>query len=236
MLVTLNPKHTTQAQTDGVVWALDGASFRNILTNTVEARRQAHEHILASVDLFKVLTPENRAAIADCLHSESHEVGHPTLPFFPGEWAALSVLTKNLFFPPFFHLGLSHPPPPQADTVIVHQGDALTEDSKFYIVEKGELECYRQGEKGERQLVKRLTQGQWFGELALLQHSARHADVVAATKVKVCVDVAVDHVVDHMWTMCLLVLRVGCTGPCCLPASPFIALSCSSSPPNSSWQ
>ncbi len=69
--------------------------------------------------------------------------------------------------------------------MIIRQGDALAEDSKFYIVEIGELECYRQGEEGERRLVKRLTSGEWFGELALLQNSARHADVVALTKVKV---------------------------------------------------
>lgn len=57
-----------------MLWALDGASFRAIVTTTVVARRTAHEQILQSIQLFKELSPENLAAIADCLHSEEYEV------------------------------------------------------------------------------------------------------------------------------------------------------------------
>lgn len=74
----------------------------------------------------------------------------------------------------------------QAGTVIVQQGEPLTQDSKFYIVEQGQLECYRRVATGDdRHVVKHLSKGSWFGELALLTKAPRQADVTTTTKVKV---------------------------------------------------
>lgn len=63
---------------------------------------------------------------------------------------------------------------------ILKQGDELDADAGFYIVESGKADCFRTGEDGERKLVKTLGEGQFFGELALVEKSARQADVVAA--------------------------------------------------------
>lgn len=73
----------------------------------------------------------------------------------------------------------------QAGTVIVQQGEPLTQDSKFYIVEQGQLECHRRATHGDRHVVKRLDKGTWFGELALLTKAPRQADVTTTTRVKV---------------------------------------------------
>lgn len=67
----------------------------------------------------------------------------------------------------------------------MQQGEPLTQDCKFYIVEQGELECHRRAAQGDRQLVKRLHKGSWFGELALLTKVPRQADVTTTTRVKV---------------------------------------------------
>ena len=58
---------TVQAATAGVLWGLDRSTFRSIVVAATVARRQAYDGILAAMTIFASLTPENRAAIADCL-------------------------------------------------------------------------------------------------------------------------------------------------------------------------
>ena len=62
------------------------------------------------------------------------------------------------------------------------------QDSKFYIVEQGQLQCHRRAGQGDRHMVKQLDEGAWFGELALLTKTPRQADVTTTTRVKVCTD------------------------------------------------
>ena len=72
-------------------------------------KRLQYERTLSEIELFQVLTPEDRSVIADCLTLEIYE---------PGEY-------------------------------ILKEGDELTIESKFYIVEKGEIGCFKDinGEK-----------------------------------------------------------------------------------------
>ena len=58
---------TTQAATAGVLWALDRGTFRAIVVAATMHKRVQHEAVLDKMAVFASLTPENRAAIADCL-------------------------------------------------------------------------------------------------------------------------------------------------------------------------
>ena len=64
--------------------------------------------------------------------------------------------------------------------VIINQGDY---GDCLYIVEQGDLECYKQFSTGEEKLVKRYSEGEAFGELALLYNSPRAAKVIATNSV-----------------------------------------------------
>lgn len=69
------PQYTrTQAAVAGRLWALDRSSFRSIVVAATAARREMSDAALAGVELFSVLRPEARAAVADCLQSEQHRV------------------------------------------------------------------------------------------------------------------------------------------------------------------
>ena len=50
-----------------MLWALDRGTFRAIVVAATVQKRVQHEAILDDMAVFASLTPENRAAIADCL-------------------------------------------------------------------------------------------------------------------------------------------------------------------------
>jgi cAMP-dependent protein kinase regulator len=62
--------------------------------------------------------------------------------------------------------------------VIINQGDY---GDCLYVVELGELECYKLFNSGESKLVKKYSEGEAFGELALLYNSPRAAKVIASS-------------------------------------------------------
>ena len=63
---------------------------------------------------------------------------------------------------------------------IINQGDY---GDCLYIVEKGDLECYKTFSNFEEKLVKRYTSGEAFGELSLLYNAPRAAKVIAINNV-----------------------------------------------------
>ncbi len=65
-----------QAATAGVLWALDRGTFRAIVVAATMQKRVQHEAILDKMAVFASLTPENRAAIADCLTPQVWRVQH----------------------------------------------------------------------------------------------------------------------------------------------------------------
>ncbi len=64
--------------------------------------------------------------------------------------------------------------------VIINQGD---HGDCLYVVEQGELECFKTFSDGSERLVKRYTEGEAFGELALLYNCPRAAKVVSSNEV-----------------------------------------------------
>lgn len=74
-----------QAETAGVVWCMERSTFRSIIVVSSMQKRQRYEECLASMPLFASLTPDQRAAIADCLSLETFQVC--PLPVSPaGTW------------------------------------------------------------------------------------------------------------------------------------------------------
>ena len=140
--------------------------------------------VLQQTPLFKDLTPQQLAAIADCL-------------------APITFAS---------------------DSLIIRQGDPITSSSKFYIVEEGQVDCFRADSKvsatpcmwrnresaiaafkslmyailnnewmrwsiyylqGNRKATRFIGPNDVFGEVALLTDQPRQADCVAKTEVKV---------------------------------------------------
>lgn len=65
---------SVQAESMGVVWCMERSTFRSIIVVSSMQKRQRYEECLASMPLFASLTPDQRAAIADCLSLETFQV------------------------------------------------------------------------------------------------------------------------------------------------------------------
>lgn len=63
---------------------------------------------------------------------------------------------------------------------VIKQGD---QGNCLFIVEKGELDCFKTYSNGERRLVKQYSDGDNFGELSLLYNTPRAAEVIAVNDV-----------------------------------------------------
>ena len=63
-----------QAESAGVVWGMERSTFRSIIVTATMHKRQRYEDCLAAMPLFAPLTPDQRAAIADCLSLETFQV------------------------------------------------------------------------------------------------------------------------------------------------------------------
>jgi cAMP-dependent protein kinase regulator len=66
------------------------------------------------------------------------------------------------------------------DETVIKQGD---QGIYLFIVEKGELDCYKTFPNEERQLVNQYSEGDIFGELSLLYNTPRAAEVIAVNDV-----------------------------------------------------
>ncbi|XP_024537666.1 cAMP-dependent protein kinase regulatory subunit [Selaginella moellendorffii] len=64
---------TVKAITSCTLWAVDRPTFRAILMQTTNNKRQLYEKFLAEVPLLKTLTAYERSAIADVLDAEYYE-------------------------------------------------------------------------------------------------------------------------------------------------------------------
>lgn len=61
-----------------MLWALDRVTFRSIVLASRRAKRQRFDAALEAMAVFSTLTPDSRAAMADCLAVERFEVGAQT--------------------------------------------------------------------------------------------------------------------------------------------------------------
>ena len=69
-----------------------------------------------------------------------------------------------------------------AGEIIVNQGAPA---NRFYIIIEGKVEVVQQDKQGTESIISRLTDGQYFGEIGLLEGNLRTATIRAITDVKV---------------------------------------------------
>ncbi|MBK8023822.1 MAG: cyclic nucleotide-binding domain-containing protein [Chloroflexi bacterium] len=74
-----------------------------------------------------------------------------------------------------------HPVRFRAGETIVRQGEPA---SRFYIITRGEVEVIAEQPDGGQEVITRLGQGEFFGEVGLLRDGVRHATVRAQTAVE----------------------------------------------------
>jgi len=87
--------------------------------------------------------------------------------------------------------------------VIIQQGSSDTD--KFYIIESGEVICTKKGQDGSEVEALKLSSGDYFGELALLNNEPRQASVIAKDNVK-CLTIGREHF-DQVMGPCEDLLR-----------------------------
>jgi len=141
---------TVAANSNGILWAVDRLTFRNIIVLSTMEKQKQYEATLSSMVLFKTLSEEERSIIADCLLRETVQPGDK----------------------------------------IIGEGDDLKENAKFYIIESGNVDCMKVVD-GVDTLVKSLKEGEYFGEVALVDKTTRQASCVAKDKV-VCLSMGRD--------------------------------------------
>lgn len=71
---------TVKAGADGAVcWAIDRLTFRSVVRNAVESRRQTYKDALKSVPILSPLSAYEHARLADCVEEETFEPDTPIL-------------------------------------------------------------------------------------------------------------------------------------------------------------
>lgn len=90
----------------------------------------------------------------------------PTIPLF-------SELPKNAFIALLERMEMRNTTP---DEVIIRQGDV---DDSMFIVSSGRVKITKTGDQGKEVVLAHLTDGAFFGEMALLSESPRTASVIA---------------------------------------------------------
>jgi CRP-like cAMP-binding protein len=116
-----------------------------ILTESTIKKRELHKSFLDNISILKGLTDSERLAIADALTRVTFQ--GPRMNLFPRR-----RLTLISFKPTQLLYTLEN-------ENIIREGDA---GNGFYILEEGEVECFKAGEK-----VGKLRSGAYFGEVAL---------------------------------------------------------------------
>jgi putative ABC transport system ATP-binding protein len=96
---------------------------------------------------FAVFLPEELIDLADAMSIRLHP-DTPTPVDWPHSQGAVEMFA--------------------ADRVILHQGEHVNDDSKFYLVRAGRIEV-RQSMAGSERIISSLTKGDVFGERALLK-------------------------------------------------------------------
>jgi len=156
---------TVRARSDMTVMAMDHQTFANWLnTSGLE-----QEEIKEVMDIRQKRVEQRGGSDDERLTTEMFH----QLPATSGKEKAVSNTTPS----PTSHGPLQF----SADDVIVRQG---TPANSFYIIIEGEVEVVQQDDKGKETVIGHLNDGQYFGEIGLLEGSERTATIRAITDVK----------------------------------------------------
>ncbi len=156
---------TVRAKTDVEVMTMGAASFQRWLDSSVISRQELDAIVDERMETVESLQPlETSPDTADeTFEEESARVkGFPQMP-------AQSVAGMKNFEP---------------GEIIIREGDAA---DKFFIIAKGTVEVYYHQDGDKDTVIARLSDGNYFGEIGLLEGGKRTATVRAATAVTLLV-------------------------------------------------
>ncbi|MCA9550635.1 MAG: cyclic nucleotide-binding domain-containing protein [Myxococcales bacterium] len=126
--------------------------------------------VVSSADLAPpiALSAVSEDIRADVLVSEDslEDIGRPQIPLF-------SDLPKNAFIELLVHMEMHNLVP---GDVVIREGDV---GDSFFVLVSGQVRVSRRSDAGEELVLAYLTEGAFFGEMALLQDGARTATVQA---------------------------------------------------------
>lgn len=147
------------AKTAVRVWALDRTTFQHMLMSTTSAKRQKYEQFLAKVPLLGALTaatPSRLSAAPCCLAVSLDKY----------ERAKIADALQEE------HFG--------DDDCVIAEGDRG--QTMYFVKEGGAKAMKALGEDAEPQVVMEYKDGDYFGELALLNDNPRAASVYAVLR------------------------------------------------------
>jgi CRP-like cAMP-binding protein len=123
--------------------------------------------VVSSADLAPplALSAMSEDIRADALGAPE-DLGRPQIPLF-------SELPKNAFIELLVHMEMHNLSP---GDVVIREGDV---GDSFFVLVSGQVRVSRRSDSGEDVVLAYLTEGAFFGEMALLQDGARTATVVA---------------------------------------------------------
>lgn len=108
---------------------------------------------------------EEMVSLADLAGEESDELGRPQIPLF-------SDLPKNAFISLLVKMEMREM---EKDEFVIKEGDS---GDSFFVLASGKVRVVRNDPEGNEVLLAYLTDGAFFGEMALLQDGARTASVI----------------------------------------------------------
>jgi len=169
---------TVRAASDGIVWGVDGETFRYIMISSRSKKRARFDEFLKTVDLFRNVNDNIRSEVADSLE---------VLQFEKGEYV-ISQGDKNA---EHFYI-IQHGS--VEVTVNITLWEENINDKDAVIDVDGGMDGFHnshvvssiQGKEREK-YVKTLREGSYFGERALLCNCERSANVVVSSQVLRCV-------------------------------------------------
>ena len=147
------------ALTAGVLWCVDRATFRSLVVYSMAERRRRHEATLRGVPIFGHLTQQQLAAIADCLRQETYQVwgcgwgragktwwrcrGVARGPHWSGPRGCTACMGSLAHWLGWWWWRWRWRIHMQAGDVILREGMPLDDAAKFYVLERGAVDCFR---------------------------------------------------------------------------------------------
>lgn len=150
--------------------SVTGADLIYVMDRGAIVASGTHEQLLAEGGLYEQLWRRQHGFEWSSDRSSVHITGErlSQLPFFANmELAVLESLAESFVMERR-----------SRDEIIIRQGER---GHKFYIIVRGHVAIIKRAEDGVEQTVAHLQDGEYFGEIALLRHIPRTADVRAVS-------------------------------------------------------
>jgi len=165
-----------RAVTDGLLWVVDGETFRYIMISSRSKKRARFDDFLKTVDLFRNISDDVRSQIADILEVFQFEKGEYVISQ-GDETAEHFYIIQN----GSVEITLNIPHWNESRNTNNTNNTSNTYTENMHRNNNGHIH-----DKEREKYVKTLREGSYFGERALLLDCERSANVVVSSQVLRC--------------------------------------------------